>query len=178
MSPSSAMTDFAQRLECSGRRICVVAGPGDRRDEDIRAIARAVSKGFDHIIVRRDDDLRGRQPDEVPEMLEKELLASGFPKERLQRISDEQTAVDTALRMSRRGDLLLLFADKISRTWKQVIYFKPEASGEGGSSPPPALGSSSALPPLASGGGGDGMLEGATVIEDERGVRIARESDD
>lgn len=173
-----AMADFAQRLECSGRRICVVAGPGDRRNEDIRAIARAVSKGFDHIIVRRDDDLRGRAPDEVPQMLEDELLAAGFPRENLQRIADEQTAIDTALRMARRGDLLLLFADKISRTWKQVIYFKPEASGEGGSAPPPALGSSSALPPLTTTGGGDGLLDGATVIEDARGVRLARESDD
>ena len=36
---SGAMADLAARLEVRGRRIVVVAGPGDRRDEDIRAIA-------------------------------------------------------------------------------------------------------------------------------------------
>ncbi len=178
----SAMADFAQRLECSGRRICVVAAPGDRRDEDVKNIARAVSRGFDHIIVRRDDDLRGRAPDEVPRMLEAELLACGFPREKLEMIADEQAAIDTALRMARRGDLLLLFADKISRSWKQVIYFKPETAGAepgtSGSAPPPAP--SGALPPaLGEGSGlGEGMLEGRAVIQDERGVRLARESDD
>jgi cyanophycin synthetase len=178
-----AMTDFAQRLECSGRRICVLAAPGDRRDEDIRNIARVVSRGFDHFIVRRDDDLRGRKPDEVPRMLHDELLAAGVPEEKIQVIPDEQAAIDTALRMARRGDLLLLFADKISRSWKQVIYFKPEASGgdgTSGSAPPPAPGSNVALPAAlgSSVALGEGMLDGATVIQDERGVRIARESDD
>jgi cyanophycin synthetase len=71
------MTDFALRLECTGRRICVLAAPGDRRDEDVRAIARAASKGFDHIFLRRDDDLRGRGPNDVPRMMEEELLRCG-----------------------------------------------------------------------------------------------------
>ncbi len=172
-----AMTDFAQRLECSGRRVCVLAGPGDRRDEDIRAIARAASKGFDRIIVRRDDDLRGRSHDEVPKMLEAELIASGFPRENIEVIPDEQTAIDTALRSAKRGDLLLLFADKISRTWKQVIYFKP-AFGDGstGSAPPPAP--SGAIPPALASSLSLDSLEGAAVIQDARGVRLARETDD
>jgi cyanophycin synthetase len=39
----AAMTDLAARLDVRGRRIVVLAGPGDRRDEDIRAIAAAVA---------------------------------------------------------------------------------------------------------------------------------------
>jgi cyanophycin synthetase len=34
------MADLAQRLDVSGRRIVVLAGPGDRRDEDLHAIAK------------------------------------------------------------------------------------------------------------------------------------------
>jgi len=37
----AVMTDLAQRLDVTGRRIVVLAGPGDRRDEDLVAIARA-----------------------------------------------------------------------------------------------------------------------------------------
>ena len=36
----AAMADLASRLKVTGRRICVLAGPGDRRDEDIRDMAR------------------------------------------------------------------------------------------------------------------------------------------
>ena len=45
----AVMTDLAQRLDVTGRRIVVLAGPGDRRDEDLQAIARAVAGRFDHL---------------------------------------------------------------------------------------------------------------------------------
>ena len=56
----AAMAELAQRLDVTGRRIVVVAGPGDRRDEDLHAIAKAVAGRFDHYICRRDDNLRDR----------------------------------------------------------------------------------------------------------------------
>ena len=43
-------------------------------------------------------------------------------------IPDEQAAIDAALRMGRPGDLLLIFADALTRSWKQIIKFKAEAS--------------------------------------------------
>ena len=54
------LADLATRLDVAGRRIVVLAGPGDRRDEDLRAIAQAVAGRFDHYICRRDDNLRDR----------------------------------------------------------------------------------------------------------------------
>ena len=47
------------------RRILVLAAPGDRRDEDLAEIARIAAGVFDHYILRRDDNLRGRQADPV-----------------------------------------------------------------------------------------------------------------
>jgi len=177
-----AMTELALRLECNGRRVCVLSAPGDRRDEDIRAIARVAGKAFNHIILRRDDDLRGRGSDEVPRMMEAELLESGFPAEHLEVIPDEQAAIQAALEGAERGDLVIVFADKVSRSWKQVIYFKPlegSAREKSGSVPPPAH-SSPALPPLTGGEGpgSEPVMDGALVIADERGVRLARERDD
>src|SRR5690606_1413987 len=51
------MADLAQRLDVEGRRIVVVAGPGDRRD----------------------DALRGRDGDEVPNIIARALRAAGVP---------------------------------------------------------------------------------------------------
>jgi cyanophycin synthetase len=170
-----AMTDLCTKLECTGRRICVVACPGDRRDEDIQEVARIVGKAFDYLILRRDDDTRGRGADEVPRMMEKQLLAAGYPAEKMIIIPEEPKAVDHALRMSRRGDLLLVFADKPTRSWKQIIYFKPEGeTSEHPAAPAPAA---DAAPPR--GEVMPDMLQGdLQVIQDERGVRLARETSD
>ncbi|HRI17610.1 MAG TPA: cyanophycin synthetase, partial [Burkholderiaceae bacterium] len=111
-----AMADLAQRLDVTGRRIVVVAGPGDRRDEDIAAIAEAVAGRFDHYICRRDDSLRGRDGDEVPLMISRVLKARGVPEAAIQIIPDEQEAIAAALAMGRQGDLLLIFADALTRS--------------------------------------------------------------
>jgi cyanophycin synthetase len=111
----------------TGRRICVLAAPGDRRDEDIADVGRIAAGRFDRYILRRDDGLRGRKPDEVPYLLRDALLGAGVDVEQVLVIPDEQAAVDAALREAQAGDLLLVFADAITRSWKQVIQFRPEA---------------------------------------------------
>jgi cyanophycin synthetase len=73
------MADLAQRLDVVGRRIVVLAGPGDRRDQDLREIADAVAGRFDHYICRRDDSLRGRASDEVPKIQAARLRERGSP---------------------------------------------------------------------------------------------------
>lgn len=171
-----AMVELARRLECHGTRVVVVAAPGDRRDEDIRGIARACAGAFDHYIVRRDDNTRGRGPDEVPKMLEAELQAAGVPPDRISNIPDEQQAIDRALRLAKAGDLVLIFADQVSRSWKQVIYFKPDATA--GVGPASARGANRPLPLPAVEGPGDGLPAGVELIQDERGVRIAKAQDD
>ncbi len=129
-SAVSVMADLAQRLDVVGRRIVVLAGPGDRRDEDLCAIAEAVANRFDHYICRRDDGLRGRDGDEVPRIMAKALIAAGVDQSAISIIPEEFAAVDAALHMAEPGDLLLVFADALVRSWKQIIKFRPEGAGE------------------------------------------------
>ena len=164
------MADLAQRLDVQGRRIVVMAGPGDRRDEDIRAIAQAVAGRFDHYICRRDDGLRGRDGDEVPLILARTLKSQGVDETQISIIPDEQLAIDAALRMGQPGDLVLIFADALTRSWKQVIKFRAE-----GAAP---LRPAEALPvdPVMSSVESVSEIEG--LVRDERGVRLGREEDD
>jgi cyanophycin synthetase len=165
------MADLAQRLDATGRRIVVVAGPGDRRDEDLREIAAAVAGKFDHYIARRDDGLRGRDGDEVPRIIAKALQAAGVAEADISVIPDEQQAVDAALRMAAPGDLVLVFADALTRTWKQIIRFKPD-----GDMPKPAP--RAEVPALDT--TLDEQLVAAMegVVRDERGLRFEREESD
>ncbi len=208
------LADLAQRLDVTGRRIVVLAGPGDRRDEDLVAIAKAVAGRFDHYICRRDDNLRERAPDEVPRIQAQALRAAGVPDGKISIIPDEQAAIEAALRMGEAGDLLLIFADALVRSWKQITKFKPsgaapsqpvvDAAARATTPPPRTNGNANAnangngngngngsitsgtrnapagaqvdLAALAAGPAADFSLEG--LIRDERGIRMAPESED
>ncbi|HEX4859287.1 MAG TPA: cyanophycin synthetase [Usitatibacteraceae bacterium] len=177
------MADLAERLEVAGRRLIVVAGPGDRRDEDIVAIAEKVAGRFDHYICRRDDGLRGRASDEVPKMIASVLRAKGVKDSQIDIIPDEQEAIDHALRMGRQGDLLLIFADALARSWKQVTKFRPEGAPltAAPSTKAPPLPTEDASDGLLDAGGGDNALdalESAGFVRDERGIRFVKDAED
>ncbi|HWW30587.1 MAG TPA: hypothetical protein VNY80_11260, partial [Steroidobacteraceae bacterium] len=172
-------------LDVTGRRIVVLAGPGDRRDEDLVAIAKAAAGRFDHYICRRDDSLRDRAPDEVPRIQAQALRAAGVPDSAISIVPDEQEAIDAALRMGEAGDLLLIFADALVRSWKQITKFKTAAGPAHAPSPTASVESkgNGASPrvrehsaPIAPEAVPDFSLEG--LIRDERGIRMAPESSD
>jgi cyanophycin synthetase len=163
--------DVVKLLDVTGEKIAVLSAPGDRRDEDIEAMAAATVGAFDRYICRRDDALRGREPDEVPALLARALVAGGVPESAIEQISDEQEAVNAALRSAGPGDLVVLFADALKRTWEQIVDFEPSSEAlhaEAAASP------AATLPDLPV----EDVGEGLEVIRDERGVRLAREIED
>ncbi|MBZ0088582.1 MAG: cyanophycin synthetase [Thermomonas sp.] len=164
------MADLAQRLDAQ-RRIVVMAGPGDRRDQDLIDIAGAVAGKFDHYICRRDDSLRGRDGDEVPRILAKALRDAGVPEAAITVIPDEQEAIEAGLQMGKPGDLLVIFADALTRSWKQIIRFQPDGAMPKAAAKveTPALDTTLDAQIVAA-------MEG--VVRDERGLRFEREEAD
>ncbi|MEO0438792.1 MAG: cyanophycin synthetase [Pseudomonadota bacterium] len=164
--------DVADRYDVSGRKTVVLTMPGDRRDEDVLEVARIAAGRFDHYICRRDDNLRSREPREIPELLRKGLLDAGVDDSQIEIIENEVEAVSGALERARAGDLILALADNVTRSWKQIIYFQPDE--EVGAQQPdrPVVD----IP--AEYVGGFSFDEDMELIRDERGVRLARESDD
>jgi len=109
--------------------------------------------------------------DEVALMLKNRLLEKGVPAAAIELIPDEQEAASRALELAEPGDLVLMLADNIKRTWKQIIYFN---SGAKAAVPAKKTLAAIRLPESAS-FEIDTSLE---LISDERGVRIAREEGD
>lgn len=191
-----ALCELVNRMNPTGQRICVISAPGDRRDADILEIATvAAAAKFDHYICRRDDSLRGREATEVPHMLRDQLVACGVDASVISVVPDEQEAIDQALRMAKRGDLLLIFADALARGWKQIVNFRPDGAEvtipepraarsvprqEVHDSAPaddltPALTTAAPSAPLTDWTIGS---EGNAVLRDTRGVILAREAND
>ncbi|HXO27851.1 MAG TPA: cyanophycin synthetase [Thermoanaerobaculia bacterium] len=129
-----AMTRLIRGLAVHGRRIGVIAAPGDRRDEDIAGLATAAAPAFDLVLIREDDNRRGRPPGEVGELLRHGLVAAGFPADCIApEIYPEEQAVAKALAIARAGDLLVIFGDNLGRVWDQIVSFpgtRPEGAGE------------------------------------------------
>jgi cyanophycin synthetase len=163
------MCDLAGRMEVRGKRVLVLSAPGDRRDEDIAEIGRAAAGRFDHYVCRRDDGLRGRKGDEIPRMLRSALLEAGVSAQAVEVVPDEQEAIDAALRRGRPGDLLLVFADALARSWEQIVRFRSGDGDEGRAGPLPAG--------VEAGSGNMVLDEGQLLVRDERGVRLARETE-
>jgi cyanophycin synthetase len=122
-----AVARTVRELSVHGRRIGVIAAPGDRRDEDIFALAAAAAPAFDLLMIREDDDLRGRRPGEVGGLLRRGLIAAGVPTERIvDGVLGEEAAIRKALDLARAGDLLVIFGDKLQRDWELIVGYKRE----------------------------------------------------
>ena len=63
------------------RIIAVMNTPGDRRDKDFEEMGRLAAPHFDHVILRDDEDLRGREPGEVAGKLRDALVKHGMKRE-------------------------------------------------------------------------------------------------
>jgi cyanophycin synthetase len=56
------------------KKVGIITGVGDRRNEDIIALAEEAARVFDEIILRHDDDMRGRTVEEVENLLTKGVV--------------------------------------------------------------------------------------------------------
>ncbi len=175
------MSELAGKLDVMGKRIVVLAGPGDRRDEDIQNIAKAAAGCFDTYICKADDDLRGRTKDEIPQLLASTLRKEGIPYEQIHEISSEQEAIHFALEKANNDDLLVIFGDNITRCWKQITQFenhtKDSVATDANTPKPDTI---LKVVPILDNGEPDPFVleEGMTIVKDERGVRIVVQLDE
>ncbi|MBD3881315.1 cyanophycin synthetase [Phormidium tenue FACHB-886] len=95
-----------------GQRIGVVGGPGDRRDEDFVALGKLSAQIFDQIIVKEDNDTRGRPRGEAAQLIIQGLEAAGASFET---ILDETEALNTALDRAPEGSLVVIFPESVGR---------------------------------------------------------------
>ncbi len=167
----TAMVNLSDRLDVRGQRTVVLAAPGDRRDEDVREIAQACAGHFDHYICREDDTRRGREVGEVAQMLCSTLIENGVGENAIRTIPDEQESITSALSNAKADDLLLIFVDNITRSWKQVIHFTPgeelQAKTESSTLITPMIDDAASV-----------ISKGDSFIKDERGVRLVSEDSD
>jgi cyanophycin synthetase len=104
-------------------RVAVVATPGDRREEDMRELGRVAARHFDDVIVREDENPRGRRKGETADLVMEgvqEAIREGARAGNAEIILDEAEAVRRALDRSRPGDLVVLCADHAAEVFREL----------------------------------------------------------
>jgi len=105
-----AVGDFVRNWQ--GTKIGVVGGPGDRRDEDLILLGTITAQIFDQIIIKEDQDSRGREPGEVAELIQKGVYQVSTRKTQ-EIILDETEAINTALNRGSKDGLVVIFPEKV-----------------------------------------------------------------
>ena len=118
-----ALVEFLGKLNV-GRKIGVLAAPGDRRDQDLFEVGAIVGPVFDHFLLKEDADLRGRQPGEITGHLAAGIRSTGVADDRIRQLRPETEAVHAALEMARRDDLVVITAEKIKQTFETLVAFR------------------------------------------------------
>ncbi|MFK0732574.1 MAG: cyanophycin synthetase [Gloeotrichia echinulata IR180] len=103
----------------TGTRIGVVGGPGDRRDEDFITLGKLAAEIFDYIIVKEDDDTRGRPRGSAAELITKGI-SQVKPNAKFESILDETQAINKGLDMAPANGLVVILPESVSRAIKLI----------------------------------------------------------
>ena len=103
----------------AGKRVVVISGAGDRRDEDIRDQTRILGAAFDVVLLYQDACQRGRADGEVVALLQ-EGLQGAMRTKHVESIQGEFNAIDTALSRLSKGDLCLILIDQVEEALAHI----------------------------------------------------------
>lgn len=103
----------------SSYKIGIITGTGDRRDDDIRDMGRISAEMFDHIIIRQDKFLRGRQADEIVKLLV-EGIHQVNPNKSYEYVPKEIEALNHAFSIAKSGSFIVALSDVIDNAIEVV----------------------------------------------------------
>ncbi|WP_027078911.1 cyanophycin synthetase [Maribacter antarcticus] len=124
-----ALQKFTNQLDATVK-VGIVAGIGDRREEDNMEIGRIAGEMFDEIIIRQDKQLRGKTEQELIKMV-KDGILKDFPKKKITVIPSEKEAIHYAVDNAIEGTLIVLCSDVVPDALDLVKDLKKkEAEGK------------------------------------------------
>tara|TARA_B100000524_G_scaffold54373_1_gene25326 strand:+ start:4363 stop:7002 length:2640 start_codon:yes stop_codon:yes gene_type:complete len=103
--------DFLGSVDAN-RKIGIISGVGDRRDEDIKECAVIAARMFDHVIIRQEKHLRGRTEGEIIDLI-LEGLNEGDASVTHEVISLEVEAIKHAISLAEEGTYIVALSDVI-----------------------------------------------------------------
>ncbi|NTS43483.1 cyanophycin synthetase [Flavisolibacter sp. BT320] len=119
-----ALGQYVKTMDADAR-IGIITGVGDRRDEDIVALGEEAARIFDEIIIRHDEDMRGRTPAELNDLLTRGIrqVNKNIP---IANYGNEYEAVEKALQRRRPRTVLVVLTENIQAVTECMLKYKKE----------------------------------------------------
>jgi cyanophycin synthetase len=105
-------------------KIGIIAGTGDRRDEDIRELGKIAAEMFDYIILRQEKHLRGRTEENILELLKEGIALGGNTQYEI--IPKEIDAIKHAMSLAKPGAFITALSDVISNAIETVQNYQEQ----------------------------------------------------
>ncbi|MGJ8660888.1 MAG: cyanophycin synthetase [Bacteroidota bacterium] len=106
-----AIADFLETVEAT-EKVGIIAGVGDRRDEDILELGKVSARMFDKIIIRQDKNLRGRSEENLIELM-KSGIFSVNPNMEVLIIRKENEAIRHAVDNAKKDSFIVICSDVV-----------------------------------------------------------------
>lgn len=120
--------DFLQSVDAT-KKIGIIAGVGDRRDEDIKECATIAARMFDHIIIRQEKHLRGRTEEEIIGLIMEGIAESGKTVS-TEIIKKEVEAIKHAIDNAEEGSFITALSDVVTNAIDIVQEYLDKESEE------------------------------------------------
>jgi len=120
------LMEFVQSIDAN-RRIGVVTAPGDRRDDDLRAVGR-LAASLDYVIVKEDAHRRGREAGRIADLIVDGLRDGGLIESQYETIFDEQDAITRAMQRMKDNDLVIILADDVNASLGLVRQYSDDGT--------------------------------------------------
>ena len=116
--------EFLNHID-SPLKIGIIAGTGDRRDDDIRELGKLSAEMFDYIILRQEKHLRGRTEENILSLLTEGIL-SVDPDKQFEIIPKEIDAIKHAMSLARPGTFIVALSDVIDNAIETVQNYQEQ----------------------------------------------------
>ncbi|NOT36841.1 MAG: cyanophycin synthetase [Saprospiraceae bacterium] len=120
----NALKKLTDKMDGSPK-VGIIAGIGDRRQEDNEGIGHVASTMFDEIIIRQDKNLRGKSEKEIIDML-MVGIRSHDPNKKVTIFDTEKEAITSAIEGAKKGSLIVICSDVVPDALGQVQRYKEE----------------------------------------------------
>ncbi|MDZ4667187.1 MAG: cyanophycin synthetase [bacterium] len=116
-----AIAEMLNKIDA--KHVGIIAGVGDRRDEDTIALGRLAAKMFDEIIIRQDKNLRGKTEQEIIDLMTQGIEEVDANK-KVTIIKKETEAIDFAIKNASRNSFITICSDVVPAALDQILKLK------------------------------------------------------
>jgi cyanophycin synthetase len=116
-----AIAEMLQKIDA--KHVGIIAGVGDRRDEDTIALGRLAAQMFDEIIIRQDKNLRGKTEQEIIDLMTTGI-AEIDPNKKVTIIKKETEAIDFAIKNASKNSFITICSDVVPAALDQILKLK------------------------------------------------------